>query len=86
MTLNPSALPVNLYAIAIKANAPWRSFQEFVADAKQNPGKIRVSVSGLGTVGDLSVKPSGNALMSIFTSLPEVIFPLMNTGYLTHGD
>lgn len=35
--------------LVVRADAPWKTFNEFIADAKKNPGKIRASVSGLGT-------------------------------------
>jgi tripartite-type tricarboxylate transporter receptor subunit TctC len=34
-------------ALAVKADAPWKTLQEFVADAKRNPGKYKVSTFGV---------------------------------------
>jgi tripartite-type tricarboxylate transporter receptor subunit TctC len=34
--------------VVVKADAPWKTFQEFVADAKANPGKITYTTSGVG--------------------------------------
>jgi tripartite-type tricarboxylate transporter receptor subunit TctC len=42
--------------LVVRADAPWKTFQEFIADAKKNPGKIRVSVSGLGTIVEMVVQ------------------------------
>ena len=37
--------------IAVQAEAPWKSIQELVDYIKQNPGKIRGSSTGVGSVG-----------------------------------
>jgi tripartite-type tricarboxylate transporter receptor subunit TctC len=39
------------YGIAVLANAPWKTFKEFVDYAKGNPGKIRFSSSSPGDPG-----------------------------------
>lgn len=39
--------------LVVRADAPWKNFSEFVDHVKQNPGKVRASVSGLRTVPDL---------------------------------
>ena len=38
-----------LYGLAVKSDSPWKTFEEFIAYAKANPGKIRYSTSGVGT-------------------------------------
>lgn len=40
-------------AIAVSKSAPWKDFQEFIAYIKQNPGKVTVGNSGLGSVTHL---------------------------------
>jgi tripartite-type tricarboxylate transporter receptor subunit TctC len=35
--------------IAVKADAPWNTFAEFIDYAKKNPGKVRVSTIGVGS-------------------------------------
>lgn len=42
--------------LVVRADAKWKTFEEFVADAKANPGKIRVGVNGLRTAPDLVVQ------------------------------
>jgi len=37
--------------IAVRADSPWKTFQELVEYMKQNPGKIRGSSTGVGSVG-----------------------------------
>ncbi|MDB5840007.1 MAG: hypothetical protein JWQ23_1959 [Herminiimonas sp.] len=39
--------------LIVRADAPWKNFEEFVADLKKNPAKIRAAVSGLRTAPDL---------------------------------
>jgi tripartite-type tricarboxylate transporter receptor subunit TctC len=36
-------------AVVVKTDAPWKSFKEFVAYAKKNPGKIKYSSAGVGS-------------------------------------
>lgn len=40
----------------VRAEAPWKSYADFVADAKQNPGKIRVAIPGVGTLAELTLQ------------------------------
>jgi len=44
------------HILTVRANAPWKTFEEFMADVKKNPGKIRASVAGLRTNPDLCVQ------------------------------
>ena len=37
-----------LFAVAVKADAPWKTWKELLAYAKANPGKITYSTSGSG--------------------------------------
>lgn len=41
-------------ALAVKADAPWDTLEEFIADAQANPGDITVGNSGPGLAWDLS--------------------------------
>jgi tripartite-type tricarboxylate transporter receptor subunit TctC len=38
-----------LFGVAVRADAPWRDFREFLAYAKANPGKITYGTPGVGT-------------------------------------
>jgi tripartite-type tricarboxylate transporter receptor subunit TctC len=40
----------------VRADAPWKTYADFVADAKQNPGKMRVAIPGVGTLGELTIQ------------------------------
>ena len=35
-------------ALAVKVDAPWKTFKEFIAYAKANPGKVQMGNSGVG--------------------------------------
>jgi tripartite-type tricarboxylate transporter receptor subunit TctC len=37
------------YGVVVRAESPWKTFQELVDYAKANPGKIKYSTSGAGT-------------------------------------
>lgn len=37
-----------MHALAVRANSPWKTFEDLIAYAKANPGKIRYSTSGVG--------------------------------------
>jgi tripartite-type tricarboxylate transporter receptor subunit TctC len=42
--------------IAVREDAPYRTFAEMVEFAKKNPGKVRVGTAGTGSVGHLNVE------------------------------
>jgi tripartite-type tricarboxylate transporter receptor subunit TctC len=42
--------------LVVKPDAPWRNVQEFIAEAKANPGKIRFGSPGEGTSSHLNVE------------------------------
>ncbi len=44
-----SAMP-----IAVRADAPWQTFEEFVAYAKENPNKIKIGNAGTGSATHLT--------------------------------
>lgn len=37
------------FGVVVHKDAPWKTFQEFLADAKANPGKIKYGTPGAGT-------------------------------------
>jgi tripartite-type tricarboxylate transporter receptor subunit TctC len=41
-------------SLAVKADAPWKDIREFIADAKANPGKMRIGNSGRGSFTHLT--------------------------------
>jgi len=50
--LEPLCLAVSVpLLLAVQPESPWKSFQELITFMKQNPGKIRGSSTGVGSVG-----------------------------------
>jgi tripartite-type tricarboxylate transporter receptor subunit TctC len=48
---------VSFYSLlTVKADAPWKTVQEFIAAGKANPGKLRVGSPGEGTSSHLSLE------------------------------
>jgi tripartite-type tricarboxylate transporter receptor subunit TctC len=48
---------VSFYSLlAVRADAPWKTVQEFVGAAKANPGKLRVGSPGEGTSSHLNLE------------------------------
>ena len=42
--------------LAVPADSRWKTFDDFVAEAKANPRKLKVSVSGLRSSNDINVQ------------------------------
>lgn len=42
--------------LVVKPDAPWKNIQEFVAEAKANPGKFRIGTPGEGTSSHLNLE------------------------------
>jgi len=56
--------------LVVRADAPWKTFEEFMADARKNPGKIRASNAGLGTVNDMVLRQLNKAAGVKIVSVP----------------
>lgn len=68
--LEPLCLAVSTpLTIPVQAESPWKTFQELMTYMKQNPGKIRGSSSGVGSVGHFNFEviriETGNAINMI---------------------
>lgn len=63
-------IAIDTVGLAVKADAPWKSFQELVAEAKKNPGKIKVSNSGAGSFTHLGAVAFEIATGAKFTHAP----------------
>jgi hypothetical protein len=50
-----SRVSVGTTLMVVNAAKPWRSFEDFVADARRRPGQISAASSGLGTISHLSL-------------------------------
>lgn len=57
-------------AITVKADAPWKTLEEFLAYAKANPEKVTVSTSGSGAMPDIAALAIEEATGIKFTRVP----------------
>jgi tripartite-type tricarboxylate transporter receptor subunit TctC len=56
--------------LVVRPDAPWSSFEEFMADVKKNPGKMRVGVSGVRSISDMVVQQLNRAADVKITTVP----------------
>jgi tripartite-type tricarboxylate transporter receptor subunit TctC len=56
--------------LVVRKDAPFRSFQEMVAYAKRNPGRVRIGNAGPGSAGDLSVQVINSVAGTDLESIP----------------
>jgi tripartite-type tricarboxylate transporter receptor subunit TctC len=57
-------------SLAVKADAPWKDIREFLADAKANPGKMRIGNSGRGSFTHLTAVALENRTGAKLTHVP----------------
>jgi tripartite-type tricarboxylate transporter receptor subunit TctC len=50
------------YGFVVRADSPWKTFKEFVAAAKKQPGKLTVSMSGLGSTMHIALAKLENKI------------------------
>ena len=58
------------FGVVVKADAPWKTFQEFLADAKANPGKISYGTPGAGTSLHITMEQIAQKQGIKFTHVP----------------
>jgi tripartite-type tricarboxylate transporter receptor subunit TctC len=56
--------------LVVKADAPWKTAQEFIAAAKANPGKLRVGSPGEGTSSHLNLEELKRMVDANITHVP----------------
>ncbi|MFC7702392.1 tripartite tricarboxylate transporter substrate binding protein [Bradyrhizobium sp. GCM10028915] len=44
------------YGVVVRKDAPWKTFEEFLSDARANPGKISYGTPGVGTFQQLTME------------------------------
>ena len=58
------------FGIVVSPDAPWKNFQELLADAKANPGKISYGTPGAGTTLHLTMEQIAKAQGIKWTHVP----------------
>lgn len=56
--------------VAVKADAPWKNFKEFMDHAKANPGKVLMGNSGIGAMTHIGTTGIEMATGMKFTHMP----------------
>lgn len=56
--------------LVVNNDAPWMTFQEFLADAKANPGKISYGTGGVGTTSQVVMEAIAKRLGISWTHVP----------------
>lgn len=44
------------FGVAVRTDAPWKTFADLIADAKANPGKLNMGTSGRGNTGHVAME------------------------------
>ena len=44
------------FGVAVRADAPWKNFNELMAEARANPGKLNMGTSGRGNTGHVAME------------------------------
>jgi tripartite-type tricarboxylate transporter receptor subunit TctC len=57
-------------AIAVQQSSPWKTFTELVDYAKKNPGKLRVSTTGIGSTTHFNLEIIQSLTGAEFTHVP----------------
>lgn len=57
-------------AITVKADAPWKTIEEFLDYAKANPGKVRIGNSGTGAIWHLAAEAMQEKTGTTFNHVP----------------
>lgn len=57
-------------AISVNADSPWKTYEEFMAYAKANPGKIRIGNSGTGAIWHLAAEALAEKTGVKFSHVP----------------
>ncbi len=56
--------------LAVRGDAPYRTFREMVEHARKNPGSVRVGTAGAGSVGDFCLRTINSATGAGLTMVP----------------
>jgi tripartite-type tricarboxylate transporter receptor subunit TctC len=56
--------------VAVRAEAPWKTLEEFLVYAKANPGKVTISNAGNGSISHISAAALGQKTGTQYTHAP----------------
>jgi tripartite-type tricarboxylate transporter receptor subunit TctC len=56
--------------IIVRKDSPYRTFADLMAEARKNPGKVRVSVSGIRTAPDLAIQELNKVAKVRISTIP----------------
>ncbi len=56
--------------LVVRADAPWKNFEEFMAEVRKKPDQIRIGVSGLRSIADLAVQQLNRAAKVKIDTIP----------------
>jgi tripartite-type tricarboxylate transporter receptor subunit TctC len=59
-----------MFGVAVKADAPWQSWAEFIAAARARPGAITFATSGIATTNHLAMEELAEREKVQFTHVP----------------
>lgn len=57
-------------AVTVRADAPWKTIEEFIAYSKANPGKVTISNAGNGTIPHMAAAAFGERIGAKFNHIP----------------
>ncbi len=57
-------------AVTVKADAPWKTIDEFIAHARARPGEVTVSNAGIGTIPHMAAAALGDRVAARFRHIP----------------
>ena len=57
-------------AITVNVDSPWKTYDEFIAYAKANPGKVRIGNSGTGAIWHLAAEALADKTGAKFSHVP----------------
>jgi tripartite-type tricarboxylate transporter receptor subunit TctC len=57
-------------SVTVRADAPWKTIDEFLAYAKSNPGKLNISNAGIGTIPHVAAAALADATGGSFVHVP----------------
>jgi len=59
-----------MFAVAVRADAPWKTIQEFIQYCKANPGKVSYGSAGTGSTGHLNMEEFASLAGIQLTHIP----------------